>query len=149
MQLVGRLLIVLMFATILSFDGPVRSILDVVDVCKFVTSPAMPIIFIFFIAKTGLISLVAVGFKTKPAALALVASLFLQNIVYNSFWTIPSGAVYTRDVAKSETNYFVSSSLTCRCRYDFFQTMSVIGGLLLVVALGPGGVSVDQHKKNF
>ena len=34
MQLVGRLLIVLMFATILSFDGPVRSILDVVDVCK-------------------------------------------------------------------------------------------------------------------
>ena len=49
---------------------------------------------------SGLISLVAVGFKTKPAALALVASLFLQNLVYNSFWTIPSGAVYTRDVAK-------------------------------------------------
>ncbi|XP_048346373.1 surfeit locus protein 4-like isoform X2 [Sphaerodactylus townsendi] len=113
MQLGGRLLLVLMFMTLLHFELGAFTIFQ--DIFGMV-----------------LTILVAIGFKTKLAALTLVAWLFVINMIQNAFWDIPP-AVPLHDFLK----------------YDFFQTMSVIGGLLLVVALGPGGVSMDEHKKKW
>ncbi|KFO21508.1 hypothetical protein H920_17149 [Fukomys damarensis] len=113
MQLGGRVLLVLMFMTLLHFDASFFSIVQ-------------------NIVGTALMILVAIGFKTKLAALTLVIWLFAINVYFNAFWTIP--------VYKPMHDFL---------KYDFFQTMSVIGGLLLVVALGPGGVSMDEKKKEW
>ncbi|NP_001008088.2 surfeit 4, gene 1 [Xenopus tropicalis] len=113
MQLGGRVLLILMFMTLLHFN-------------------ASPFTIFQDIFGLALILLVAVGFKTKLAALTLVLWLLVINVVQNAFWTVPS-----------------YRPLHDFLKYDFFQTLSVMGGLLLVVALGPGGVSMDEHKKKW
>jgi len=112
MQLAGRMLLVIMFLTIVHYDLSFTSIIQ------------------NLIGGTCML-FVAVGFKTKLSALFLVAYFTCLNFYSNCFWLVPHRALH--DFLK----------------YDFFQTMSVIGGLLYVVALGPGRVSLDARKKQW
>ncbi|XP_062816315.1 surfeit locus protein 4 [Anolis carolinensis] len=111
MQLGGRLLLVLMFMTLLHVDTGLFSVLQNV-------------------VGSGLMALVVLGWKTKLAALTLTLWLLSTNLYFNAFWTVP---------AYKPMHDFL--------KYDFFQSLSVVGGLLLVVALGPGGVSLDEKRK--
>jgi len=75
-------------------------------------------------------TMIAVGFKAKWSAAFLVILLSVFNVVINNFWTVASHHPQ-RDFLK----------------YDFFQTLSIVGGLLTLVNMGPGGLSVDEQKK--
>ncbi|PWN45045.1 SURF4-domain-containing protein [Ceraceosorus guamensis] len=79
----------------------------------------------------GACIMVAVGFKARWSASFLVLLLSVFNLFVNNFWTVHH-AHPARDFL----------------RYDFFQTLSIVGGLLLLVNQGPGGFSMDERKKS-
>lgn len=74
--------------------------------------------------------MVVVGFKAKLSAVLLVVLLSVFNLLVNNFWTLHPHHPH-KDFAK----------------YDFFQILSIVGGLLLLVNMGPGSISVDEKKK--
>lgn len=75
-------------------------------------------------------AMVIVGFKAKYSAMFLVSFLCISNIVVNQWWNRSSTAI--------ERDFL---------RYDFFQTLSIIGGFLLLVKDGPGELSLDEKNK--
>lgn len=102
----------------------------------------------------GLIAcvMVVVGFKAKWSATLLVVILSVFNVLVNNFWTVSRWA--SRNVARERLRL-----LTCFlklhehhphkdfAKYDFFQILSIVGGLLLLVNSGPGQLSLDEKKK--
>ncbi|KAI1333147.1 SURF4 family-domain-containing protein [Xylariaceae sp. FL0255] len=84
------------------------------------------------VSAIGLVAciMVVVGFKAKFSATLLVVILSIFNLIVNNFWTLHEHHPH-KDFAK----------------YDFFQILSIVGGLLLLVNSGPGQFSIDEKKK--
>lgn len=110
LRLSGRVMIALMFLTLIKFDTAQRIALECVAAV--------------------LLSLVVVGYKTKLSAVTLFIFLSIENAYLNDFFFHdPSENLY--DFKK----------------FNFFQCLTVIGGLLMLVVLGPGAVSFDGEEK--
>lgn len=80
----------------------------------------------------GLIAciLVVVGFKARLSAAVLVLILMYRNITANQYW-----------------NFEINNPVHDFLRYEHFQILSIIGGLLLIVNSGAGALSLDEKKK--
>lgn len=72
--------------------------------------------------------LIAIGYKTRFASVLLLTILFVYNMIINNYWFYKRGK---RDLLK----------------YEFFQNLSIMGGLLLAVNTGAGQHSLDEKKK--
>ena len=78
-----------------------------------------------------LMVLFTVGYKTRVSALLMVIWLTTLNITLDAWWKVPDNHV------------------RLLLQYEFFQRVSVIGGLLMLISMGAGDVSIDEKKKKW
>ncbi|KAH3674540.1 hypothetical protein WICMUC_003217 [Wickerhamomyces mucosus] len=82
-----------------------------------------------FVVSIGIFA-ISFGYKTKFASAILITILIFYNFTSNAYWS-PSLNNGRRDFLK----------------YEFYQTLSIVGGLLLVANTGAGELSLDEKKK--
>lgn len=71
------------------------------------------------------------GYQAELCALMLMAFYGVGAIIANPFWTVR--------VLDAE-----SAHMRMLMRYEFLQTVSILGGLMLIIFTGPGAFSVDN-----
>lgn len=68
-----------------------------------------------------------VGFKARWGAFALIVFLIPATFIFHAFWTLEGGEVRLQMI-------------------QFLKNLSIIGGLLVIVAWGPGPLSLDRWR---
>ena len=94
------------------------------------TSKGFPMPEVFAVA-TIVVELVGglmlvIGWKTRWAALALAVFTALTALFFHNFWAVPDAQKVMQQI-------------------QFLKNMAIIGGMLFVVAFGPGRFSVDKR----
>ena len=74
--------------------------------------------------------LVVIGYKARFSASCLAISLIIQNALTNTFW-----------------KYQNWNPMRDQLRYEYFQFQALVGGLILLVNIGAGGLSLDEKRK--
>lgn len=91
--------------------------------------------------------MVVVGFKAKFSAIMLVVILSVFNLLVNNFWTVRFILTIFLLFLLTVTQLHEHHPHKDFAKYDFFQILSIVGGLLLLVNSGPGKYSIDEKKK--
>lgn len=76
----------------------------------------------------GLGLLLLVGLKARWAALGLAIFVAVVTPIFHNYWALPEAQVMMQMQA-------------------FYKNIAVLGGLLVLVAFGPGGISLDARRK--
>lgn len=100
------------------------------------------------VALLYLSSLVIVGIKSRWVALLLAVGMFCSAVYMHPFWIyVFSTRTYRMEgVAHMEGFEVDAFTMGDHQRYFFFQTMSTVGALLLLMVHGPGKLSMDEQQ---
>ena len=127
MALVGRILIAILFipagwGKIAGFSGTVGYIaskgVPLPEVCA-----ALAIA-----AELGLGIALAVGFKTRWAALGLAIFVAVITPLFHNYWAVPEAQVMMQ-------------------KLNFFKNYAIVGGLLALAAFGGGAFSLEGRRR--
>lgn len=122
--LIGRLLLALIF--ILSGSSKITGFAGTVG---YMASQGLPVpqllIIPAILIELGGGLLILIGYQTRWAALAIVLFLIPTTLIFHAFWAVPAEQVQMQMI-------------------QFQKNLAIMGGLLCLMAAGPGRYSVDK-----
>jgi putative oxidoreductase len=127
LALVARALLALVFivAGVSKFGG-------LAGTAGYIASKGLPLpgVLAFLTAALEVVAGVAVliGWRARLAALVLALFTLLASVLFHNFWAMPAEQQMMQQLM-------------------FMKNISITGGLLLLVALGAGGWSLDARRK--
>ncbi len=126
LSLIGRALIALLF-----IPAGLSKIGAFAGVTGYIASKGVPLPQLAaataIAVELGLGLLLLVGFQTRWAALGIALFTFVITFIFHNFWAVDAAQVLMQQQA-------------------FFKNIAVVGGLLAIVAWGPGGWSIDARR---
>jgi ER-derived vesicles protein len=123
-SLIGRILLIFLFGSLIYSSNSAEH-----ESTSVLTTTLKGV---YFVPGSVACLMVAIGFKARYSAMLLVAVLSIANMFVNQWW---------KHGRNSPERDFL--------RYDFFQTLSIIGGFMLLLNTGPGELSFDKKRKEF
>ncbi|MGH8655350.1 MAG: DoxX family protein [Gammaproteobacteria bacterium] len=122
--LVGRILLALIF-----IGSGFGKITGFEDTAAYMASNGMPMVEVSLIAailiELGGGLLLAVGYKARGAALAILLFLIPTTLIFHAFWAVDPDQVKMQII-------------------QFQKNLAIMGGMLYVVFNGPGRISLDR-----
>lgn len=123
---IGRFFLALIFIV-----SGINKIMDWSGTAGYMASKGMPMVPLFLLGAivfelVGGLSLL-LGFKARIGALLLIVFIIPATLIFHNFWTLEGMERQIQMIM-------------------FMKNLAILGGLLLVLGLGPGPVSLDEKK---
>lgn len=125
LSLIGRVMLAAVFVTsgidkISGFQGLVGAI----------ASKGLPMPEVFAVATIIIEVVIALmlvaGWKARWAAFVMAAFTVIVTFFFHAFWAVPEAQKAMQEI-------------------NFFKNVAIVGGLLFVMAFGPGRLSIDKR----
>ena len=125
-SLAGRILLALMF-----IPAGFGKLTNIGGTAGYIASGGLPFPSVLAVL-TGLLELfgglaLVIGFKVRWVGLAMALFTLAASMLFHPFWSVP------------EAQQMVTKLL-------FMKNISVVGGMLLISALGAGALSLDERR---
>jgi putative oxidoreductase len=124
--LIGRILLALMF--IISGWEKITGFSETVDSIAGKDLPMPQVLAAIAIAiELGAGLAIAFGWKTRWAAVAMMVFLIVITPIFHAFWNVPADQTMMQQI-------------------NFMKNLSILGGMIVLFAWGPGRYSLDQRS---
>lgn len=124
----GRILLALLFLL-----AGIDKLADIAGTAGYIASVGLPAATALAVLSGAFEVLAALalilGWQARWAALSLALFTLMTNLLFHNYWALPDAEVYMAQI-------------------KFMKNLSIVGGMLVVAALGAGPLSLDARRAN-